>query len=397
MITDFKLKTKLRYELEFIRNGKVFAKQPFREHMITDWGYNRINQELMLTMISTGLIGDNVSPTPIRRDSGAVTFTQSGTTITASSSFFDSSDTGRLFKWGASGSGSGGVEGYLTYISATSAAYSVSQTVSTPTAGVIWYVNTSALASYISGLSWSKVTGALNQFTQSGTSGNTCTLTHHSVIQSSTLGASYTLTEIAFWSGSGTPNTANFDRDLISPPVAVISGDQVRATIELINTYTSITSVSQSNVGTGCDTTGNFQIESLLLQDGVGIASLDSNGNIISTNGVHLEPSSGFNLAVYNQSFSLQTFSVATGPNTNLTRYQNSISSLSYTADTYYREGEWTVSVSDAVGTIYGWSLGQPNFNGRGVTWVLTTPFSKSSLEQLKIRFRKSWNRILTN
>ena len=85
--------------------------------------------------------------TPVVVASGAVTFTQTGTTITASTNFFTSSMNGALLKYGSSGPS--GAEVYLTYVDATHATASVSMTVTLPTAATVYMVQQTALQTWV--------------------------------------------------------------------------------------------------------------------------------------------------------------------------------------------------------------------------------------------------------
>jgi hypothetical protein len=134
---------KLRYKFERIRNGKVIESNWSKYHLITDAGLDKVASVAWLNCVSTPIIGEGVSPTAVRRDSGGITFTQSGTTLTASAGFFSAADVGRLFKWGT---GSTGNEIYITgYTSTSVVTVGTSATVGTPEIGTVWYVNTAAL------------------------------------------------------------------------------------------------------------------------------------------------------------------------------------------------------------------------------------------------------------
>lgn len=388
----------LEYSIKRVRNGKVIESRPFRRNMITDAGLNRIGAEAWkwVEYIFSFILGDSVSPTPVRRDSGAIKFTQSGTTITADAPFFESADTGRLFKWGT---GSAGSECYLTYVNSTTATASVSATVAVPEIGTVWYVNTAALNSPIAGLSISKLNGSGS--TSFNVVGDTCEVTSEITLQSSAFSSNRTVTEIAI--NNNTTNSNVFDRDLVNPPIAFLSGDQAEVTVRLIRNYSPVTPVSVGNVATGFDSSGDFQIESLSDSNvnGSPISIFDSNGNA-GTSGF-LDPSSnGLNAGPVNAAITLQTFNATT--TTSRSTARQSATTLAYGTGTFYREKVVTIPINIGnSANIYGIAVTKgvsaadygnaPNC----ITLKLNTPFAKTNTQILTITFRASWQRVLIN
>ncbi len=392
----------LQYKLQVLRKGEIVIDRPFRDYMITDAGLNTIGAgSNWCAQIGNAILGTAVSPTPVRRDSGATTFTQSTTTLTASVAFFSAADVGRLFKYGT---GSGGAEMYITaFTSSTVVTVSVSTTVGTPTIGTIWYVNTAALGTPIAGLTWSKDPGALNNFNNVSTLGAVCTVMSQCTIISTALASNSTITEIAI--NVNTTNTNVFDRDLVSPPVALLTGDQARVIVQLTRNYSPITSTAAGNVGVGCNTAGDMQIETIMIQqNGVGISSFDSNGNVGGGGGFPMDPAAaaGQINIVTGGAITFQAFNSTAG--TARTATAKNLTPASYGTGNFYRDSTCTASISQAVGTIYGVGLSNTGISdgssgsvGCNVIWKFTTPFAKSGTQTLKVDFRRSWSRILTN
>jgi len=377
----------LQYKFEVIRKGKIIKSLPFKPHMITDAGLDLIATSTWINSSLNVILGESVSPTPVRRDSGAVTFTQSGTTITASSSFFVAGDTGRLFKWGT---GESGNEVYLTYVNSTTATASVSATVSTPTAATIWYVNTSALLTPVTGLTWSSLTDIAENFTSNSVVGDTVTVTHQYIKYSSAFVANKTITEIAF--NNSTTNANVFDRDIISPSVALLVGDQAKITCQIILRYSPVTSVAVGNVATGYDSSGTFQIESLGQTNGTGLSTMSTSGTEnVGGGGSPLEPKNFNNsiITVAQSAITLQAFNATTA--NNRTVVQSTVTQSSYGTGNRYRDNIGTFSISLANGNIFGVSA------GGCVTLKFTSTLVKTSSQVLTFTFRKSWARVLTN
>lgn len=381
----------LSYRLGVLRDGKLVHETALRPHMLTDAGLDRIGSYTALQQLYACILGTAPSPTPIRRDDGAVTFTQAGSVITASSAFFVAADVGRLFKWGV---GSAGAETYITaFVSSTAVEVGNTATVAAPTAGTVWYVNTAVLVQPIAGLSWSK------QPTGNGSVaavvGDTCTVTHTTVNVSSALAAPATVTELAI--ATNTTNAAVFDRDVISPPVALLAGDQAVVTIEYVARYSPVTPVAVGNVATGYDSTGSLQIEALGIGNMGGIAAFDVNGTVLNSDYPRLEPHFAGDVGVRISDFALQSFSTGAGPQDGAAGVKQTLVNAAYGSGTHYRDSTTTFAITEANGPIYGVSLYTGGYNVRGVTLKFAAPFTKLNTQTLSFTFRKSWSRVLTN
>jgi len=388
------VRASLKWKLGILRNGVIVKETPFSERMITDAGIQNYVSGVAvywLTNLSKNLLGNSVTPDPVRKDGGAITFSQSGNTITASAPFFVAGDVGALFKFGT---GTAGSEVYITaFGSTTSVTVNISQTVGS-TAGVIHYVNISALLSNISGLTWSKQATGNGSAVTNITAGN-CEVTHTTINISSAFASNYTLTEIG--TKHDTVNSDLFDRDLINPPVAVLIGDQAIVTIELKCNYSSIVPVAVANIATGYNSAGDLQIESLGMGNSF-IATYAANGNINASGlDAYLEvPVNGMVMAVLKAAVTLATFDAnnpaSIGTSDNLT-----MAIQSYGTGNKYRDSYVKFSISQGNGTIYGACIGSSGSGGRMVTLKYTSSFVKAGTQTLDYTWRKSCDRILTN
>lgn len=364
----------LHYTLSVFRDGKEIKRLPKSKNLILDSGLDKIGtaSNFWAVAFEYMLLGVQASPTPVRRDSGAITLSQSGTTITASSSFFVASDTGRLLKY----NDIDGTEVYLTYVSATQATASVSKSVSSVN-GTIWYVNQTALESFSNAANTYSTDGGAN-----GTTWSSGTQTLKRTIIGRSEPSDITYTEIGFNSTSSNSNI--FDRDVITGGLSLLAGDQVRCTVQVIVTWSPITPASISNVGTGLDTTGNAQLESGLRLPYVASAGY-SQGEI--------GPTSSY-IAVLSNGASFVTFSTSTESSSNA--YYNKASTVSsYTNGTFYRSHSAVIDVNNANTTLCGFSLGYGG--SRSFTTIFNSTFTKTSAQTLSITFRWVWGRTLTN
>ena len=368
----------LHYTLSVLRNGKVIKTLPKSRNLILDSGLNNHATVDLPGLFNAMLLGATPSPTPVRRDSGAVTLSQSGTTITASGNFFQTTDTGRLLKY----NDVPGTEVYLTYVSATQAIASLTASVSSIN-GTIWYVNETALDDATPVTTNTRNGGAaLN-----GTSWSGAVQTLKRTLVTSPVGAPVTFTEIGF--NTNGANTNIFDRDIITGGVSLLTGDQARCTVEVITTYSPTTPLAQGNVATGFDSSGNIQLEGGLFP------FIDSNGDgvagILSVN--------GFIFGAISDTFSLQPFdSTSSG----ILRNGDNLSIVGsgYTAGSFKRDYSGMLAISQANTTItaLAWGSGNgPHQTYCALTQKLTTPFTKTSVQTLAATLTFSWGRTLIN
>lgn len=396
MKIETKNSSALRYKLEIVRDGVTIKSTPFsRYHMITDAGLDKVGSDWRswIACIATPLIGEGVTPTAVRRDSGSIVFTQAGSTITASSSFFVSGDTGRLLKYGT---GENGAEVYLTYVNPTTATASLSLTISTPTVGTVWYVNTASLQTPIAGLSWSKNNNALENFSTAVVNGDTCEVTNQITFFSSALSTGKTVTEIAF--SDTNVNSNVFDRDLITPSVALLAGDQAKITVQLLTRWKSTTGKAVGNIATGYDSSGVLQLESLGMANSTGIAVLSSSGVNTGGGSYLLEPgSANVTCGVYTTPITHRAFVATDGGYNDGVYTSYNVVPLSYGTGNRYRDITALFTISQANGNIYGITIGSGSSGGRLLTLIFTTPFTKSSSQVFSFTWRKSWSRVLIN
>lgn len=385
---------KLRYKFERIRDGKLIKSKWSKFHLITDAGLDKVASNSWLACVSTPIIGEGVSPTAIRRDSGGITFTQAGTTLTASAGFFSAADVGRLFKWGT---GTAGNEIYITgFTSTTIVTVGTSATVGTPEIGTIWYVNTALLQTPITGLTWTKNNDALENFSTAGTSGDTCTVTNQTVFYSSALAGPKTVSEIAF--SHNNTNSNVFDRDLVTPTVALLTADQAKITLQLIIKWSPITDVAVGNVATGYDSSGNVRLESLGMSNLTGISHWSSSGGISGGGNMVLEPvCSAVPFGVRSTNTAFQAFNAITPNNTGTFLGNKTGTTASYGTGNRYIDSSVTFSISEVNGTLYDVSIGNSPSGGSLFRQKFTASFTKLSTQTLAFTFRKSWSRTLTN
>ena len=370
----------LRHRVGFIRNGKRYLR-PWVDNLILDSGLNKAGTQNWSTCFTYCLFGNQVAPEEVRRDSGGITFTVTGTACVASGNFFVPTDTGRLIKF----NDTNGQERYLTYVSAVAATLSSAATGIAAETGTVWYVNQTALQSLLQATDIYDQTGGSN-----GTTRALNVTTMKRTYIGTAVGGATTLTEIGF--SSSAANTNIFDRDIIPGGVALASGDIPTAICHVVLTVYQTTPVAVGNVGTACDTTGNFQVTTIQNNDLFGF--IDANGNSSGASGSYSfeGPSLGGFCAALG-TFTLPPFGSPTAGPTTVAASSTSVSA--YGPGNFYRDKTYFFATTAANGTHHG----VMNVVGAQFCWaqLFTNPFAKSSAQQLTYVMRLSWQRDLVN
>lgn len=245
----------VRYKTQIKSAGGIILKEsPWRKNLVLDQGLNNFAKKTNgnntpVTCMTTCAVGSGTNPNQIA--SGAITFTQAGTTLTASGNFFTSGMVGGIFKYGASGSG--GIEVYIvSFMSTTQVTVNTSLTVSTPTAGTVWQVQQTALQTQILSTSTYQ--------TLSGNCGSTVAspnITHQRTFVFPMQGSPYNVNEIG-WNGAF---GGICGRAVLSSTDSVGINQIYVVVLAVTFTYSPGTPTAVTNVGTNINTAGNAMVE----------------------------------------------------------------------------------------------------------------------------------------
>ena len=379
----------VNYRTQILNADGTIARpwSPWKRNLILDQGLNKIgNGTKWASVFSQAAVGTG---TPVlRRDSGAVTFTQAGNTLTASAGFFVSGDVGKLFKWGT---GTAGAEMYITgFTSATVVTVSVSATVGAPAVGTIWSVN---------------LTGLVAEHARSGTytqaggdNGSSFAVDTWSLWRTFIFAAEagpVTLTEIG-WSENPAAGANLFGLDLIAGVGdSLLAGQQYKVQVRLTVTFSPATPRAVADVGNnGFVTAGNDLA-----------AYVGNNGGI---NTVNADGSSTTNPNVFDMGGTGTTYLITTAfalPGASSTTNfmpagqvaaDTSNTWAAYTLGNFYRDLTSVFSIAVGNGNVYGLCIGPGNANA---SWCLafTATQTKTSTNRITTVARFSWGRILTN
>lgn len=375
----------MHYRTEILNpDGSVARRSPWKHNLVLDQGLNNVATDFWAAQTGNCAIGTGV-PT-LRRDSTPTTFTQAGTTLTASAGFFVSTDVGKIFKWGT---GSAGAELRITgFTSATVVTVGTSATQSTPTIGTIWYVDTTGLVTETKRTNNCSLNAGDNQSTFS-----VDTWTHKRTFLFPVESGSVTYKEIG-WSNQSAAGANLFGIDQISPGDSLSAGQQYKVIVSLTIKFSPTSPQAVADFGNnGFVTAGNAGFEGV---DTSTIAPVTSNGGITATY-ADLEPcdknslSARGYLATATWTQSNLTGSTVALPGGSIAK--TSRSSAAYTAGTFYRDfsNVWDTTV---VATVFGIIIGASSI---GFSDKFTASQTKDGTHTLTVVFRLSWGRILTN
>jgi hypothetical protein len=252
------VKTTIETRIMDAKTGKPVKTQK-KDNLILDSGLNAMARSNTLglacfpaTASNVCLIGGGTNPNSIA--SGAVTFTQSGTTITASGSFFTSAMVGCIFKYGT---GSGGAEYYITaFTNATTVTVDTSATVASPTVATVWFVQQTTLQTFLFASSTYQ--------TNTGDCGSTISgnqVTHKRTYVFAQQGSPYTVNEIGY--ASSLVSNRVLGRVVLGSSDVVGTTNFYVVVISITVTYSPSTPLAVTNVGTNINTAGTLMIEGM--------------------------------------------------------------------------------------------------------------------------------------
>lgn len=359
-------------------------KSAVRKNLILDSGLDNVASFNWTSCIQFCAVGTGNSPTS--RTNGAITFTQSGNTLTASGNFFSSADVGRLFKFGT---GSGGAEQYITaYTNATTVTVSSSASVGSMV-GTVWYVNDTGLQTEVA-----RTNSKSNNSGDNGTTFAANVVTHKVTFLFPAVGSGVTYNEIGWSSGGGA--TTLFGRDLITPGDTLLTGQVYKIVLQLIVTYSPSSPVASPNVGTGYDSTGTLAIEDISIFT---IAGIQSNG-AASVDRI-LDVSANVGAVFFPVSSSQQSSPTNDGSGLRGGNHLSGLGNSGYTNGTFFITKSGNSAVNTLTNTVYGVGI----YDGlHGSTTALDVQFTTPVVPSggganytLSTTWTFSWQRVLVN
>lgn len=360
------------------RDGTVRDRGPWRKNLILNQGLDRAAVTMWCDLFTAAIVG--TGEVVIRRDGEAIAFSQTGTALTASASFFDPTDVNRVFKF------DGGAEATVTaYVSPTEVTVTPSQSVASGP-GTVWYTTSTALVAETKRTTTVSLSDGANNTVVTDNA-----LRYRRTFLFSPEVAPITYREVG-WSWTGTPGAGTIFgmAPLLESTRTVLPGEQMQVIIQLNTVLTpgEITPIADTSGGT-FDTAGNIMIESL----GSAISQVNTSGVTVSGNS--LEPSQGLTFraiqATWTQSTEIVTSALSWAV---ATTAAPAMALQAYTPGNYYRDLTGSFAVTAANGVIHGFGFDAGN---RTTSIKFTAPQTKLNTHKLDVLFRRSWNRQLNN
>lgn len=277
MKVNVEMRVKVR---QVSRGGIIVSETPWQKNLVMDNGLNALARSTNATypaaMFAACRVGSG--STSDKTSSGAVTFTQSGTTLTASAPFFTLQMVGQLFKWGT---GSSGAETYITsFTDSQNVTVADSATVAIPEVGTVWNVVRTTLENLLySSNTYETSSGAC--FTSSSNNQITFQRTYNFAQQV----APYNVNEVGYFSSLS--GSTIFGRLVLSSTEVVNPTNFLQVVLQLVVTYSPGSPTAVPDVGTNIDTTGAAMFETFVLPGGTSVDNIgrvNSNGTLTPAN-----------------------------------------------------------------------------------------------------------------
>lgn len=384
---------RVNYRREIINpDGSVAFRSPWRHNLILDSGLDKIGTTGICSCFSAGVIGTGTSPT--ERDSGATTISVTSGVATASANFFEAQDVGRLLRLDT------GEQYYVTNFTDVQNVDVVGAGDAAASEGTIYYVNDTQLDTE------HKRTGSYRTGTGDNESTYDGTLerwTHKRTYLFSAEAGPVTIREVGWSDGTGVQTL--FGRDVL-PGLgdSLLAGQQYVISIELIVSVGPSVQTAVGNVGTGCDTSGDYILAGVGAKVFQTVAASGASGALgglepanTLTGGFDQRPKTYWRLSDFTLPSDPTTADVSqsgwTAVNT---------SKAAYTPGNFFRDtNNVTLDVNTGNGDHYGFAMGS-NADSQGANGSLsviqkfTTPITKLNTQTLSWGWRTSWQRLFS-
>jgi hypothetical protein len=378
-------------------DGSIARERPWEKNLILDQGLNGMANSAAVSgcrgnpagCFTNLFVGGGTNPNSVT--SGAITFTQTLTQITASAPIFTLAMVGQLFKWGT---GTGGVETYiLSFIDNQNVTVDTSASVGA-TVGTIWNVTQTTLQTPSHVATSYQTLAGNNSKTQSG---NTVTYQRYFIVPQQAL--VYTVNEIGYNSTAvGTAAGNCVGRFVLSSSDVVANTQYYLVIMQVQATYTPSNPAAQTNVGTNINVAGTIMVETL---DTFAIQDIASTGLTVGAEGTLdcQQPGASlfFSTVTYSQNGSITG---AAGPNWSANKLSLGGGAIlwAYASLRGTMQMSFTNSITTAGQTLYGIGISQGTATDIVLDVKFTTPQTAPvGLFQPDTVWQIVFHRILSN
>lgn len=382
--------------------GEVLREYPWEPNLIYNLGIdNACNVTTLAALSANAVSGTGTGDT--KRDSGATTASQGGsTTVTSSASFFVAGDVGNMIKWDS------GEEARITaFTSGTSVEVTPAQTVSSgqftvhETNDPQMSVEHARTSTYLTGAGNCETTIVSN------------TITMRRTYDFPVEGSGVTIREVGL-SNSGSGGSNLFNRVFLSSPVALLAGQALRLVFDLDITCTPAAAdpitaaISGWPVAPATTTDGDQLWTGVCLSGPINSgASNDAAANAgINGDGQSMEPSviSNTAIALNTSSAALGTFNGTTSSLSGTRVLNKLVSGNTYNSLDFFREKSIICAVGEANSTqirkmILGgyFAVAADAADAQGLILLFDEDQTKANTHTLELIFRITMGRTLTN
>lgn len=370
-----------RFRVRDAASGRVVRRLSQRKrNLILDQGLNAVAARSWAGNFTYAVAG--TGDDPVKRDSGAVTFTRAAAVVTASAGFFEAADAGRLLKFDT------GEEMRITvFNSATSVDVDTAGALGA-SEGTVWYVDRTALETEVKRTNTYGGDGGDNE-----TTFVTPTRTFKRTFVFSAEAGPVTYKEIG-WSHIVTAGANLFGMDLLAGGgVALIAGQQLEVIVELSVSLTPAASTAWVNpvAGFGDDGVHGFEFFDSATVNAAGATQLEG----LAT----LEPSVAKTFIFSTGTNAIQALSGVAGGAAGGAPVgaSKALAGDAYVPGSFTRTFRGTFTVGQANGTTIRSGYVAANGGGTSYRFLMDSAGTKDSDHTLEIEFTQTWGRTLTN
>jgi len=354
--------------------------QDFRPNLILDQGLNLVASTKILSCFTYCCYGDGTTPTA--RDSGTITATRSGTTVTASAGFFEANDVGRLIKFDSD------EEAYVTaFTSTTEITVSISGAVAA-SEFTIYYVDQIGLDNEEKRSNSYGGDGGDN-----GASFAVDTVTYKRTYIFTAQAGAYSVSEVGFSNLAAAANNL-FSRFALPATVSLSNGQQLKVVYELdVALSPSSSTAGDANI-TGWTSTGDFKIEGVGLEDMFASGNANSGFGITGSAGNGLEPSAVPDITVSTDSSAFSAINTVRAIGGSKA---DKAVSQSYNSGDFFIDKSVTFAITEANFEVRSIALTWGSSEISCLRFLLDSAQTKANTHTLSVTIRLSWQRTLTN
>lgn len=369
------------------KTRRVMRESAIQRNLVLDRGLNALARSTNATFPANANLVCNVGSgaTSDKTSSGAVTFTQASTTLTASAPFFTAGMVGQLFKWG---SGTGGVEVYINaFTSSTIVTVATAATVAVPTVGVVWNVSRTTLETYsYSNTSFETTAGSC------GTTFSANVASHKRTYNFATQAAPYNVNEVGWFTSAG---SATFGRLVLAATEVVAPTNFLQVVLTLVITYSPSSITAVADVGTTINTAGNAMLEQITSVNMSTILSTGATNTLTNGNALDGSASSCVQGIIANYTQNATTNAATLNPS----KLPFELPSWTYNSVRgQMKLGQTNTTITTAAQTLYGVCIISNGNNQVAFDVKFTTPYVTPTGSFLpRVTFLQTYDRVLNN